>query len=68
MLTKCVFIHVNGKSGGAYSGLGGLIFVKGLVSSAPLKCKQRLGLQGQIFFSCGTQSDMFEILTYLLTY
>jgi hypothetical protein len=50
MLAKYIFVLINGKPGGAYSGLGGLIFVKGLVSSAPLKCKQRLGLQGQIFF------------------
>jgi len=61
MLAKCIFGLINGKPGGAYSGLGGSIFVKRLVSSAPLKCKQRLGLQGQIFFSCGTQRYMLEI-------
>jgi hypothetical protein len=61
MLAKCIFVLVNGKPGSAYNGLRGLTFVKGLVSSAPLKCKQRLGLQGQIFFFCGTQRDMLEI-------
>jgi len=49
MLTKWIFVLINGKPDVAYSGLGGSIFVKGLVNSAPLNCKQRLGLQGQIF-------------------
>jgi len=34
MLAECMFVLIDGKPGGACSGLGGLIFVKGLVISA----------------------------------